>query len=76
MKLASVLLFMSCQCSALEVHEALSAATGWPAPGRHGSDDGPKKPPEKPDCPPVPVPGAFWLFGSAVVGLVVVRRHG
>ena len=27
------------------------------------------------DVTPVPVPGAFWLFGSAFVGLLVSRRN-
>jgi hypothetical protein len=27
------------------------------------------------DVAPVPVPGAFWLFGSAFVGLLVSRRN-
>jgi len=26
------------------------------------------------DIPPVPVPAAFWLFGTAIFGLIGMRR--
>jgi len=30
----------------------------------------------KPDCPPpVPVPGALWLFASALAGITVIGRR-
>jgi hypothetical protein len=28
-----------------------------------------------PDVSPVPIPAAFWLFGSAIVGLFGIVRH-
>lgn len=44
---------------------------------RDRHDDWPRgDKPSAPDCPPpVPVPGAFWLFASAVAGISVIGRR-
>jgi hypothetical protein len=78
-----LLLLASSQAQAIEVSQCLSFVTGWTIPGHempfHFHDfehhHGGFVPHGKPDCQPVPIPGTYFLLGSAIAGLgLFVRR--
>ena len=82
MKWLFVLMVACSGASGMEVSDALSGATWWPVPGhaepheqlREYRHDGRHH--GRQNCPPaVPIPGAAWLFGSAVAGLAVIKRR-